>query len=116
MLLAYRPVPPGEENPLADYVDDPRVKDVVRCSFPVVISSLSEDGITRSNSLAIVPYASGKIVLRRDHEGRAKIASHYFGGSVTHATASIDNGSVTVHAVSKAADGKPLEWIEMRIT
>jgi hypothetical protein len=116
VLLAYRPVPPGEENLLADYVGDPRVKDVIRCNFPVVVSSAGANGIAHSSSLAIVPYASGDITIRREQGGRAMIVSHYFGGSVTSSEASIVNGLLTVSAVHEITDGTPLVWIEVRIT
>jgi hypothetical protein len=116
VLLAYRPVPAGEENPLADRVTDPRVKDVVRCNFPVVVGSQGNDGITRSNNLAIVPYAGGKVAVRREQGKRAQIVNHYFGGFTSHGETSIENGVLMITAVHANADNKPLEWIEVRIT
>jgi hypothetical protein len=116
VLLAYRPVPPGEENPLADRVTDSRVKDVVRSSFAVVVSSQGNAGLTRSANLAIVPYAGGEVSVRRQQGEKAEVVSHYFGGSSVIAHASIQNGFLTLIAVQVNLEGKPLEWIEVRIT
>ena len=116
VLLAYRPVPLGEENPLADRVTDPRVKDVIACAFPVLVSAPGRQGITRSPTLAIVPYASGKIHLRREQGVHASIVHHYLGGSVTRAQTSSQNGMLTVIAIVMDAEHRPLEWIEVQIT
>jgi hypothetical protein len=116
VLLAFRPPIAGEENPLASQATDPRIKDVVHSSVPVVIASRDSEGITRSDMLAIVSYGSGEIVIRRQQGKQAEILSHYFGGSAVPGKASIEHGLLRITAAERDSAGKPLEWIEVRIS
>jgi hypothetical protein len=116
VLLAFRPPVPGEENPLASQKNDPRVKDVVQSNAPVIIASESSEGITRSSKLAIVSYSGGEIVLKRQAGKRAEIVSHYFGGTSTQSKAPIEDGRLRITVDPHNSVGKPLEWIEVRIS
>ena len=116
VLLAFRPPVAGEENPLASQATDPRIKDVVHSSVPVVIASRGNEGITRSGTLAIVSYGSGDIVIRRQQGKQAEILSHYFGDGAVPGKASIEGGFLTITAAERDSGGKPLEWIEVRIS
>ena len=117
VLLAWRPPVPGEENPLMQpKAVDPRVKDAVHSRVPVVVASKTSDSITRSDKLAIVPYGGGEIVLRRQQGKQAEILSHYFGDTVTQSHASIEGGRLKLIAEERNAAGRPLEWIEVRIS
>jgi hypothetical protein len=116
VLLAFRPPIAGEENPLASQATDPRIKDVVHSSMPVVIASRDSEGITRSGMLAIVSYGSGEIVIRRQQGKQAEVLSHYFGGSAVPGKASIEDGLLRITAADRDSAGKPLEWIEVRIS
>jgi hypothetical protein len=116
VLLAFRPPIPGEENPLAAQTTDPRIKDVVRSVAPVVIASRDDQGIARSGQLAIVSYGSGEIAIRREQGKRAEILSHYFGGGVIPQKKSIDDGFLRIIAEERDSAGKPLEWIEVRVS
>jgi hypothetical protein len=116
VLLAFRPPIAGEENPLASQATDPRIKDVVHSSVPVVIASRDSEGITRSGMLAIVSYGSGEIVIRRRQGKQAEVLSHYFGGSALPGKASIEDGLLRITAADRDSAGKPLEWIEVRIS
>lgn len=115
VLLAFRPPVPGEQNPLASQPEDPRIRDVVRAHAPVVVASLGSEGITRSSKLAIVTYGGGEIFIRREQGKKAEIVSHYFGNTAVPAEASIEDGFLRIVATQRDPEGKPLEWIEVRI-
>jgi len=116
VLLAYRPPVPGEPRILARQTDDPRIKGAVQSSVPVVVASKTGDGIASSGSLALVAYGGGEIVIRRSLGTKAEMMSHYFGDAVTRSQASIENGELRVMVAERNLAGKPLEWIEVRIS
>jgi hypothetical protein len=116
VLLAFRPPIAGEENPLASQATDARIKDVVHSGMPVVIASRDSEGITRSGMLAIVSYGSGEVVIRRQQGKQAEIVSHYFGDGAVPGKASIADGFLRITAAERDSAGKPLEWIEVRIS
>jgi hypothetical protein len=116
VLLSFRPPVPGDFRALARKTDDSRVKGAVQCSMPVVVASKTGDSIASSGNLAIVPYGEGEIVLRRNLGSKAEIISHYFGDAVTKSQAPIENGQLKIAARQRNAAGKPLEWIEVRIS
>ena len=116
VLLAFRPPIPGEQNPLASQPTDPRLKDVVQSSAPVIIASRDSKGITRSSKLAIVSYKGGEISLRRQEGTKAEIRSHYFGDTSTQSNAPIEGGRLKIMVEDRNSAGKPLEWIEISIS
>jgi hypothetical protein len=116
VLLAFRPPAAGELNPLASQPTDPRIKDVLRAQAPVVVASQGSEDITRSGKLAIVPYGGGEISIRRRQGKQADIVSHYLGNTAVPGKASIENGFLKIIATERDAAGKPLEWIEVRIS
>ncbi len=117
MLLAYRPPLPGEENPLsASSRSDPRVREVVECSMPVVLASKTSESIGRAHKLALVPCADGEIVLRCREAKQARLLHHYFGGAVTEEAAPIEAGRLRLTARIHNAANQPLEWIEIFLT
>jgi hypothetical protein len=116
MLLAFRPPVPGEPNPLASQPDDPRIRDAVRASVPVVVSSQQSEGISRSARLALVPCADGEILIRRDEGKKADVMNHYHGNISVPGKAVIQNGYLRIVAIQEGPEGKPLEWIEVHIS
>jgi hypothetical protein len=115
VLLAFRPPIAGEGNPLTSQPTDPSIKDVVRAHAPVVVASRDSEDITRSAKLAIVSYG-GEISIRRRQGKRADITSHYLGGTAVMGTAPIEDGFLKIIATERDGAGKPLEWIEVRIS
>ena len=116
VLLAFRPPVPGEQNPLASQLTDPRVRDVVQSTAPVIIASRDSKGITRSSKLAVVSYAGGDIILRRQVGREAEIRSHYFGDTSTQSTAPIEDGRLKIRVEERNSAGKALEWMEISIS
>jgi hypothetical protein len=116
VLVAWRPPIPGEENLTADATPvDPRVKDAIRSTVPVIVSSRTNEAIQRRNHLAIVSYGPGEIVLKREQGRRARITSHYFGGSSKESNAEIAKGKLSFLVSIESGNKAPLEWVEVRI-
>lgn len=93
-----------------------RVGDAVHSAVPVLVASKTDESISATTKLAVVPYGEGEIKIARQRGRQAAIVSHYMGGSVSNERASIDAGSLTVTAKSHNSLGKPLEWIEVTIS
>jgi hypothetical protein len=83
---------------------------------PVVVASKTRESIARSDELAIVSYGSGEIILRRQRGKQAEITSHYLDETVAQSQASVADGYLKVNVEARNATGKPLEWIEVRIS
>jgi hypothetical protein len=115
VLMAYRPPVAGEPNPLASQSSDLTIRDAVSCASPVIVSSQTPEGIAHSESLAVVVYGDGPVVVRRQSGRRAEIVSHYLGGQRIKSFSSIQGGKLTLTVRSQDAEGKPLEWMEVRI-
>lgn len=95
---------------------DPRVRDLIHSNVPVLISSKTNESITESSKLAIVPYGDGKIEIVRQRGRVAAIVSHYSEETVTEKRTLITSGRLNVTAESHNSLGKPLEWIEVTIS
>lgn len=117
MLLAYRPPITGETNALSLASRmDPRVKDAIECSVPVVVASKTSEDLGHTDRLALALYGSGEIVLRCREGKQAEIRSHYFGGTTTQEVAPVESGRVRIAARDRDAAGRPLEWVEVLIS
>jgi hypothetical protein len=81
----------------------------------VVVASKNGQSITQSDGLAVVPYDSGEITIRRQAGKSAEIVGHYFGGATTREQVPITDGRLTLNAQLHDRGGKPLEWIEVGI-
>jgi hypothetical protein len=116
VLIAFRPPEPGGENRLASRGIDPRVRDLVHSNVPVLIASKTDESITQSSKLAIVPYGSGRIEIVRQRGRQVTIVNHYMGETVTQERTLVESGRLNVAAESHNSLGKPLEWIEVTIS
>jgi len=116
VLLAWRPPVPGEENPLMTKASDSIARNVIRSSVPVVVASRGKSSISRDAELALVAYGGGEISILRESGTQAEIVSHYFGGESSPSQAQIRNGRLTITVADRNAEGKPLEWMDIRIS
>jgi hypothetical protein len=120
VLVAYRPPEGGDDDVLRSSSVDARVRDAVQADFPVIVSSRTNDDITRCAELAIAPYGAGTIAIRRQAGRQAQVRSHYLGDSDgtenQEEAVPIEDGRLTVKAGAHNATGQPLEWIEVAIT
>jgi len=117
VLLAWRPPMAGQETSLSSTRElDARVKGVLQAAAPVVVASTTSQSILRSEGLAVVPQAGGELLLRRSSGKTADILSHYFGGAVERTQTSIAAGQLRLNPRMHSREGKPLEWIEVKIS
>ncbi len=93
-------------------------RDIVQTTASVVAASKTNDGLDKSNRLAVVPYGEGEIVVQ--HRGgtasEAVAIEHYFGGSSKRSRVEIRDGALHLPLGERGENGSPLEWIEVNIT
>ena len=116
VLLAYRPPHPNEAFSNSFQQKESIASDVIRSQVPVVVASRGNADILHDAELAVVPYGSGDIFIRRKVGSLAKVIRHYFGGDVERENSPILNGELTIHALEYGSSRKPLEWIEIQIS
>lgn len=115
VLLALRPVLPGQETPSGREPNDAAFRDLVQAAAPVIVASRGARSLSRDPELAIVPYGEGPISIRRTSGKRAHIIHHYFGGSVQTEDLAIDAGRLNLTARLRDRANSPLEWMEVHI-
>ena len=112
VLLAYRPINPGDENRLGEAIPAD-IQSAVEASMPVIVASQDQSELAKSTRLGLVPYGDGRVSVRRSAGSRAAILNHYFGGKVEHSNTDIRNGQFTLSVERRASSKEPLEWIEV---
>jgi hypothetical protein len=116
VLIATRPRPardtPSETLPPLD----PKLAGIVETTSPVVVASKTDDGITQSERLAVVPYGDGQTTIRRRRGSRADIITHHLGGNTTHQQQQIQNRLLTLNLRERSEAGLLVEWIEVTIS
>jgi len=116
VLFAFRPRESDGGNQLSTRGIDPQISGLVHSAVPVLVASRTDESISRSTKLAVVPYGVGKIEIARRQGREATIVNHYMGGSASNERASIESGRLTLTAESHNSQGRPLEWIEVTIS
>ena len=116
VLVAKRPPVPWDATSSTRGSDDPRIMDAVRCDVPVVVASRTREGIAETQSLAIVPYGSAAVMVKRTTGKKAELIFHYLGGHFeTGPAVQIADGVMKVAVRERNASGAPLEWIEVNV-
>ena len=116
VLIAYRPPELNGDYAAGPHRTDPIGASAVHSSVPVIVAARGSASILRDAELAIVPYGSGSITLRRDSGSSARMIRHYFGGATSNDEVQIMNGNLTLDVSDRDAAGRPLEWIEVHIS
>ena len=105
VLLAIRPeVRPGNRT-------IPPLRALIQCTMPVVVASRTDEDITHSDKLAVVPYGAGQVSIHRETGQRANVLSHHFGGAVTQTNIAIENARLNLSIPQEL-----LEWIEIHVS
>jgi hypothetical protein len=112
VLLAYRPVAPGDENRLAQAIP-PEIQSAVQSTMPVIVASQDRGDLASCSRLGLVPYSDGKIAVRRAASSRATIMHHYFGGKSERSNAKVRGGLLALTVERRSSSKEPLEWIEV---
>ncbi|HEX5484217.1 MAG TPA: hypothetical protein VFZ08_16485 [Terriglobia bacterium] len=114
VLLAIRP--PCDANIAYDESESSQVRDAIHTTAPVVVASRTTDGIGKTDSLGVVPYADGEVSIRRTQGGEAEVTDHWFGGASTHRRAQLQNGFCQLAVKLKGDNNALLEWIDIRFS
>jgi hypothetical protein len=92
-------------------------RDLLECSTSVVVASKTNDGISKSPKLAVVPYGNGELILKR--EGGQKtvlVTEHFLGGGKKTIPLRVQYGKLRVPLREKTASGSIVEWIDVDAT
>jgi hypothetical protein len=116
MLIALRPTLPHQDDSAIKQPPDPRVAGIVESTSPVVVASQTNDSITKSERIVVVPYGDGQASIRRQRGHNAEITTHHFGGSTTHTAQQIKNGSLELTLRERSETGFLVEWLEVSIS
>lgn len=88
-------------------------KDILHTNIMLVIASMTDDGISESNRLGIVPFGDGTCTIKRAMAGEtAKIIEHYFSGNKIEAKISCQNNQMEINLLQTSKD-EILEWLEI---
>ena len=86
-------------------------KDILHTDVTLVVASLTDDGISESTHLGIVPFGDGSCTISHTPlHNSATIIEHYFSGCATKTKAACSNNRIEIHLQQNQ---KILEWIEI---
>ncbi len=89
--------------------------DLLTTTASVIVSSKTQEGITRASKLAVVPYGDGNLAIRREltKSPSAEVRVHAFDGGTSIYQARIRDGWLPLQFREYAENGSPVEWIEV---
>ncbi len=91
-----------------------RAPGVAQSDCPIVVASLTADGIGTSSSLGIVPFEAGSVAIEREDERRANARARLLSGRVAQfKSIRVEPGRVVVD-VAPQVNGEPVELIEIQ--
>ncbi len=90
---------------------------IVSTTASMVVASKTEQGLSQSAKLAVVPYGDGRLTLRQLSRGTASanVVEHYFSGPSKANAAEIRDGVLEIQLRETGDGGSPVEWIEIDI-
>lgn len=89
-------------------------EDVLETDTQVAVASRDERGIARACELGIVAYGAGRLRIRREGSGEARIVTHLDDGTFLERRAQVDGHILDVE-LAEAVDGSEVEWIQVQI-
>ncbi|NTU55858.1 MAG: hypothetical protein HGA79_06380 [Anaerolineales bacterium] len=87
-------------------------KDILHTDVMLVVSSMTDEGISNSSRLGIVPFGDGKCILRHTANGRARLIEHYFDGNASEVETACINDQLEL-SLTQSRNGEILEWLEV---
>lgn len=98
-----------------------RPRDAVPAETPLVtadcrvaVASLSDEGIATAPAIGIVPFDDGRVTVRRTRPGTPHVRGYLLDGGEALVEWELVGGGISLDVVTSAADGTPVEWIEVR--
>lgn len=94
-----------------------KFRDLIESTTSVVVASKTNEGISKSPKLAVVPYGNGEVILKR--EGGPKtvlVIEHFLGGEKKTTSLRVLFERLRVPVREKTDSGSIVEWIEVDAT
>lgn len=85
----------------------------LRGDLPVVVSSLTVDGLASSARIGVVPFGAGTLHLDRSDTRPASAVHHRLGGGTETERLDPDNTGITISVSPPGSGQAPLEWTEI---
>lgn len=88
----------------------------VTATAPVVVASFSDASLTAASALGVVAFGDGELVVERVEGFRsAEAIAHTLGGGRIAWPVRTDGGHLRLELGEQVADGRWIEWIEVRV-
>jgi hypothetical protein len=113
VLVAIRPA--ADLNNAYSESPQTELRDLIRTKFPVVVASLTSEGIEKTQSLGAVPYGEGEFSIQHSTGAEAEVVVHWFGGAVSRSRIQLQDGFCRLTVKQTSEDHAPLEWVEINI-
>lgn len=91
---------------------DPPYKDILQTNVMLVVASLTDDEISRSHRIGIVPFGDGMLTLQTVKYQMARVVEHYFSGRQQIATVPCKEQRLDL-ILQTVRSQEILEWIEV---
>jgi hypothetical protein len=89
---------------------------IVFTTASVVVASKTQDGLGRTDRLAVVPFGEGTLRLHlRSQASVVEITEHYLGGQYRLNRLDIRNGPLAIPLREDSENASLVEWIEIKI-
>ena len=88
----------------------PNIAGIVEADIDVVVTSLTDDDLTRSRTLALVPLGDGRVRVRRHRASEFVATEHYADGSTRQLAATMHDSVCVIDITRKSHSGAMLEW------
>lgn len=89
-------------------------RDLVHTTTPVVVGSLTDDGIDEATHVGIVPCGTGSVRLKRVSDSAPMVTIHTANGVGAPVDIRRDGADLLIDLSQHDADGVPVDWIELR--
>ncbi|MGH9397133.1 MAG: TIM-barrel domain-containing protein [Terriglobia bacterium] len=90
---------------------------ILSATTQVAVASMTQDSVSETAKLGVVPYGEGRLTLRRASKATvaADSTEHYFGGQSRASRLEVRDGVLAIPLRERGDDGSPVEWIEIGI-
>ena len=93
-----------------------RFRDQIETTTSVVVASKTNDGISRTSHLVVVPFGDGALTLKREgNASSVKMTEYYFRKGKKTSLLDIQNELLLIPLREKTESGALVEWIEIEV-
>ena len=88
-------------------------KDILHTNIMLVIASMTDDGISESNRLGIVPFGDGMCIFKHSYPTKTvKLVEHYFSGQTLEQQITNQSAQIELE-LRQTPNNEILEWFEI---